>query len=320
MARRFFLLLGILSVLLVPCMLQAQTAADCDFDRSGSVDFPDFLAFVGAYGSIQIKYDLDGSGTVEFPDFLIFVRFYGQAVWQGPEKEITVNLPGGATMEMVYVPSGTYAMGSPDTELWRDSDEGPQHEVTISNGFYLGKSEVTQAQWQAVMGSNPSFYQGANRPVEMVSWYDVHGFIHRLNVAAGDSLYGLPTEAEWEYACRAGTTTWWSFGEDESKLRDYVWYKGDGSPPGTKEVGMKEPNAWGLYDMHGNVWEWCQDWYGPYPSGPQTDPQGPVWGAIRVVRGGGFYDDSRRVRSANRFSNAPSNRDVVGCRMLRRAE
>jgi len=231
---------------------------------------------------------------------------------------IIVDLPGGAAMAFVWIEPGTFTMGSPSSEPGRYLIEGPQHEVTISQGFYLGKYEITQGQWESVMGRNPSYYSGANRPVEQVSWYDVHTFIHALNEAGGDSLYRLPTEAEWEYVCRAGTTTRWSFGDDESLLGEYAWYSGNNSPSGTKDVGTKRPNPWGLHDMHGNVYEWMQDWYGDYSSDSQTDPTGPATDSYRVSRGGGFYGLAQNVRSALRYYARPSTRyNVLGARLLR---
>ena len=157
--------------------------------------------------------------------------------------------------------------------------------------------------------------------MEQVSWNDLQAFIQRLNEAAGEALYRLPTEAEWEYTARAGTTTRWSFGDDESQLGDYAWYSGNNSPSGTKEVGTKRPNPWGLYDMHGNVWEWCQDWWGEnyYSSSPSVDPIGPATGEARVLRGGGYFNIAQRVRSADRGMGRPSDRPYGGrgARLLR---
>ena len=148
----------------------------------------------------------------------------------------------------------------------------------------------------------------------------MQAFITALNTAAGSDVYRLPTEAEWEYACRAGTTTRWSFGDDENQLGDYAWYDGNNSPDGTKEVGKKKPNPWGLFDMHGNVWEWCQDRYGSYSSGAQVDPTGSSSGSARVLRGGDFYSGAQAARSANRDSYSPGSRyDFLGFRLLRRA-
>jgi len=241
-------------------------------------------------------------------------------------EEITVDLPGGATMDFVWIEPGTFTMGSPDSEEGRDSDEGPQHEVTISQGFWLGTFEITQAQWESVMGTRP--WEGKSNvqsnplhPAVHISWDDTQTFIQRLNEAAGEGLYRLPTEAEWEYAVRAGTTTRWSFGDDESQLGDYAWYFGnawDVGLPWAQPVGAKLPNAWGLYDMHVNVWELVQDWYGSYSSEAVIDPQGSTSGSLRVHRGGGFNTDARFLRSAERSAAAPSSRfNSLGARLLR---
>jgi formylglycine-generating enzyme required for sulfatase activity len=231
---------------------------------------------------------------------------------------LTVYLPGDATMEFVWIEPGAFTMGSPASEPERDTDEGPTHEVTISRGYWLGKHEVTQAQWEAVMGSNPSSYNGANRPVQYITWSELQTFIGELNSAAGAVLYRLPTEAEWEYACRAGTTTRWSYGDEESALTNYAWHRDNNGPSGTKDVGTKEPNPWGLYDMHGNVYEWCGDWFGGYPGSAQTDPTGPASGSYRVARGGAFDSAPRSTRSANRNPSAASDRhSTIGARLLR---
>ena len=224
------------------------------------------------------------------------------------------------SMEFVWIEPGTFWMGSPDSEKGRDSNEGPVHEVEISKGFWLGKYEVTVGEWGLVMGSEGSVDD--NRfPKTDISWDDVQEFIGLLNDAAGDSLYRLPTEAEWEYACRAGTSprSRWSFGDDEDQLGDYAWYYGNSSNA-VKEVGGKLPNAWGLYDMHGNVYEWVQDWYGSdyYNSSPRVDPLGPSTGSYRVGRGGYFYDYARHVQSAIRNYYSPVNRHYsIGVRLVR---
>ena len=231
------------------------------------------------------------------------------------------SLPGGASMEFVWVPAGRFRMGSPSGESGRASDEGPLHEVEISRGFWLGKYEVTQGEWASVMGRNPSFYKGdSRRPVERVSWDDVQRFIGKLNAASGWALYRLPSEAEWEYACRAGRGTRWSFGDAEGRLGAYAWYGGNNSPSGTKVVGRKKPNGWGLYDMHGNVYEWVQDWYdgGYYNSSPRVAPPGPSSGSSRVARGGSFSNSARILRSAYRRHLSPgSHGRHFGVRLLR---
>ncbi|MBI2503038.1 MAG: formylglycine-generating enzyme family protein [Candidatus Latescibacteria bacterium] len=235
-------------------------------------------------------------------------------------EEITADLPGGAQMEFAGIEPGTFTMG--------DAESGyAPHQVTISKGFYLGRYEITQEQWKAVMGTSPwsvdsSVRENPNHPAVYISWNDVQAFIHKLNQAAGDSLYRLPSEAEWEYACRAGTTTRWSFGDDESQLKDYAWYEENANREGLVDahaVGTKLPNPWGLYDMHGNLWEWVQDWYGIPSSGAQIDPQGPSSGKAGLLRGGSFFREARALRSASRTSAGPHDNkgNVVGARLLR---
>ena len=212
---------------------------------------------------------------------------------------------------MIFIPPGTFMMGSPTTEVDRYYDESPQMAVTISRGFWMGQHAVTQQEYQAVVGNNPSYFTGdSNRPVEMVSWNDATNYCGDLtqqDLAAGripaGSGYRLPTEAEREYACRAWTSTRFSYGDDPgyTNLTDYAWYSAN-SGGTTHPVGQKLPNPWGLVDMHGNVWEWCQDWYGPYPGGTVIDPQGPATGANRVIRGGSWYDPPANCRSARRSS------------------
>ena len=213
-----------------------------------------------------------------------------------------VDLDGGVMLEMVWCPPGSFMMGSPEGEKGRDDDE-TQHEVTLTKGFWLGKYEVTQEQWDRVMGSNPSNFRGAKNPVGEVSWDDVQGFIEKLN-AKGAGGFRLPTEAEWEYACRAGSTTAYCFGDDEQGLYSYAWYR-DNSGYEEHPVGGKKPNAWGIHDMHGNLWEWCQDWYGKYPSGSVTDPGGPASGSCRVLRGGSWSYYPASCRSAIRLRVNP---------------
>jgi formylglycine-generating enzyme required for sulfatase activity len=213
-------------------------------------------------------------------------------------------------MEFVLISPGTFTMGSGDGDKRASRNEKPAHQVRISKPFYLGKYEVSQAQWEAVMGNNPSNFKGRSNPVEMVSWDNVQEFINRLNKQEGHNSYRLPTEAEWEYAARAGTTGVYSFGDDAGSLGQYAWWYGN-SGDKTHPVGQKQPNAWGLYDMHGNVWEWVQDWYGEnyYSSSPSTDPKGPPSGSHRVLRGAGWSDYyAEYCRSAIRRSTTPVSR------------
>jgi formylglycine-generating enzyme required for sulfatase activity len=199
-------------------------------------------------------------------------------------------------------------MGSPESENGRNDDED-QHEVKIMKLFYTGKYEVTQEQWEVVMGSNPSASKGAKLSVTNVSWLDCKEFIKKLN-AKTNGGYRLPTESEWEYACRAGTTTAFSFG-DAITPKDANY--GDSKIGKPVRVGSYKPNAFGLYDMHGNVDEWCEDWYEDYPAGAVTDPKGPATAESRVYRGGSFHDGVSGVRASNRAnSGTPSYRKGAG--------
>jgi len=214
-------------------------------------------------------------------------------------------------MEFVLIPAGTYSMGAPCARQGR--------QVTISQPFYLGKYLVTQAQWLAIMGTNPSRFPGEDRPVESVSWDDVQVFIRMLNAREGSNKYRLPTEAEWEYAARAGATTAYCFGSDARLLDAYAWYAANARGT-THPVGQRQPNAWGLYDMHGNVWEWVQDWYGTYPEAPARDPQGPSTGSHRLRRGGGWHSDARECSAAYRSTiKAGDCYSTLGFRLLRTA-
>jgi formylglycine-generating enzyme required for sulfatase activity len=204
----------------------------------------------------------------------------------------------GMTFNLIL--PGTYTMGSPEVESGHSGDE-IQHQVTLTQPFYLQTTEVTQGQWEAVMGNNPSYFTdcGNDCPVEQVSWEDAQDFIAALN-DLGEGTYRLPTEAEWEYAARAGSTTAFANGDFSLNNLDAMgWYDGN-SGDTTHTVAQKQPNAWGLYDMHGNVLEWCQDRYGNYPSGSVTDPQGPSSGSARVVRGGCWGSHAEYCSSANR--------------------
>ena len=210
-------------------------------------------------------------------------------------------------MELVLIPAGTFRIGSKQG----DDDERPVHEVRLTQPFYLGVTEVTNAQWKAVMGEVPSHWQDDDRPVERVSWNDAVAFCRKLSAlpaerAAGRE-YRLPTEAEWEYACRAGSKTAYSFGDDEWSLGEHGWFDGN-SDGQTHPVARKKPNAWGLHDMHGNVWEWCSDWYGEYPAGATTDPAGPAGGSSRVFRGGCWLSTAGGCRSACRVRCVPGSR------------
>ena len=237
-------------------------------------------------------------------------------ITQGADNKTFTN---SIDMEFVLITAGEFDMGSQSNEKGRNDNEGPVHHVKISNVFYMGKYVVTQKQWRDVMGNNPSFFKGDNLPVEQVLWNDAMEFIKKLNEKEGGNKYRLPTEAEWEYAARAGTTTRYSFGDNESKLGDYAWYDAN-SGSKTHDVGQKNPNPWGLYDMHGNVWEWVQDIYHNSYSGAPED--GTSWesggGFDRVLRGAAWDWPVGGCQSAFRGYAGPTGRSSsIGFRLLR---
>ena len=225
----------------------------------------------------------------------------------------TENLPNGVTLEMVGLPAGQFLMGSPDSDPDAQSDEKPQHQVKV-NSFAIGKYPITQAQYQAVMGNNPSHFENnPQNPVEKVSWHNAQAFCQKLSQITGKT-YRLPTEAEWEYACRAGTTTRYYFGDNNNQLGDYAWYR-ENSNGTTHPVGQKKPNAWGLHDMSGNVWEWCEDdWHDSYAGAPDD---GTAWidndnrsQSRKCLRGGSWIISPLNCRSANRYRNYPDDHYV----------
>ena len=270
----------------------------------------DLVAFVERYGAVAPDLARQATGMLE--------RREAEAQVAGMEH---VRIPAGSSwrnpqgMEFAWVPAGGFVMGSPESEEGRDDDED-QHYVRISRGYWLGKHEVTQGEWNAVMGTNPSRFKrcGSRCPVEQVSWNDVQEFIRRLNERESGSgyVYRLPTEAEWEYAARAGTA-----GARYGELDEIAWH-GFNSGRETHPVGMKRANGWGLHDMLGNVWEWTEDWYGRYPWGAVTDPEGPSIGSGRVRRGGGWSNGADFVRFADRNLISPSDRyTYIGFRLVR---
>ncbi|MDR1086575.1 MAG: formylglycine-generating enzyme family protein [Deltaproteobacteria bacterium] len=236
---------------------------------------------------------------------IFFLGAGGPAALAAAESAYTNSIG----VEFVLIPSGSFMMGADKNFEDASDDETPRHRVTISQPIYLGKYEVTQGEWVKVMGSNPSRFKGRSNPVENVSWDDAIEFIRRLNQKEGHSRYRLPTEAEWEYAARAGSTSVYSFGEDAGQLGLYAWYDGN-SGRSTQPVGQKEPNAWGLYDIHGNVYEWVNDWYEEnyYRSSPGTNHAWPSSGFLRVLRGGSWNSSTRDCRSAYRSSGTPGSR------------
>lgn len=235
-------------------------------------------------------------------------------------------------MEFSFIPAGQFIMGSPETEKDRSSDEGPRRAVTIAKGFWMGRYEVTQGQYEAVMGTNPSGFKdcGPDCPVETVSWNDAKEFIRRLNLRNDGYIYSLPTEAEWEYAARAGTTTAFAFGDSlsSSQANFNGNYPYGNAPKGpylgkTVKVGSYRPNAWGLYDMHGNVWEWVEDWYTDSYTGLPTDGSANLTVGkreYRVLRGGSWVYGGVNVRSAYRLTYNPTERiNNLGFRLVARS-
>ena len=240
------------------------------------------------------KADDSHDSSVTRPDWASDYGTDGHGTW----ASLAVD---GVPIRFRYIQPGRFTMGSPPDEAGR-RDEA-QHQVTLTQGYWLAETPTTQAVWQAVMGNNPSLFKGdPQRPVEQVSWDDTQEFLRRLNARMPSLQARLPTEAEWEYAARAGTT-----GARYGDLDAIAWHRGNSNRT-THPVGRKRPNAWGLYDMIGNVWEWCGDWYGNYPSGAVTDPAGPGSGSGRGLRGGSWRDDAAVCRAAFRGWDGPGYR------------
>jgi uncharacterized repeat protein (TIGR02543 family) len=291
------------------------TKTDCDFD--------------GWYtDNGTFRYRFDFNNTPITTDIIL----YAEWVDDDPGSEFPL-------VEMVQIRSGSFTMG--DDSGTGESDERPAHRVTVS-AFKMGRYEVTQEQFEDVMGYNPSWFDSSpadgeeqgERPVERVSWLDAVNFCNALSEIEGRTKvytidgstvtmdrnangYRLPTEAEWEYACRAGTTTQYSFGDDDTSIEEYAWIR-ENSGSKTHEVGIKKPNPWGLYDMHGNVWEWCWDWYDDmyYQGSPDTNPEGAASGSDRAVRGGSWGNLSAYARSADRVNSSFGNSSNLGFRII----
>jgi formylglycine-generating enzyme required for sulfatase activity len=227
------------------------------------------------------------------------------------EDSVTVHLPGDVTIRFKRIPAGSFIMGSPAEERDREGVEGPEHKVTISQPFYIGIHEVTHEQWKAVNGEIRQYagFDGSNYDVPMMttSWQECQDFIGKLN-QLGLGTFRMPTEAEWEYSARAGSTSRFYWGEDRdyTAIDEYAWFDENAEGEG-HTVGEKKPNAWGLYDMAGNVWEWCSDWFAEYSRDDQVDPKGPPTGEAKVFRGGEWFNPPQNCRSAYRGKFAPNN-------------
>jgi formylglycine-generating enzyme required for sulfatase activity len=226
-------------------------------------------------------------------------------------------------INFIFIQSGCYQMGNDKKPTERTVGETPSHRVCIDKPFFIGETEVTQKQWQDVMGNNPSKNKVEDKPVDRVSWDDVQEFIKKLNAKEGGNYFRLPTEAEWEYAARAGNDTDYSFGDNPKSLPQFAWFGNLGYKGSPHEVAQKDPNEWGLYDMHGNVWEWVQDWYDGsyYSNSPANNPTGPETGKYKVYRGGSFIGKATNLRSSVRFSALPMSRTHdVGFRLARQVD
>jgi len=280
--------------------------------------------------------------TKEAMSFLLFTLEqapFGPMVFRDERKNKAVSSP-----DMIWLPGGTFTMGSP--EGFGEDREHPAHEVTLSH-YAVGQHPVTVGEFRRFVAAtgyrteaeegdgayvydkkgdwnqkedaswlNPYLSQDDTHPVVCISWNDAHAYCRWLSDQTGQT-YGLLTEAQWEHACRAGSDAAYSFGDDAEKLGAYAWYI-DNAGDGTRPVGEKRPNGWHLYDMHGNIWEWCSDWYGDYPGEVEQDPNGPESGSNRVVRGGSWYYDADYCRSAYRYGLEPSDRrGILGFRLSR---
>ncbi len=277
----------------------------------------------------RIRYDAAGDALLEMSlkeRLRIKQAFFPMTAEQATEVQdaaakawgLPLEITNSIGMKLRLIPPGEFMMGSPETEKGRWVDEGPQHPIRITKPFYMGVFPVTQAEYERVMGTNPSRFKGSKgilgflvdsgdrgRPVECVSWEDAVAFCLALSRQLGKA-YRLPTEAEWEYACRAGSNMKWCFGDDDSLLREYAWYS-ENANYRTHRVGQKKPNPWGLYDVHGNVWEWCADWYKThyYAMSPIDNPTGPDAGSYRGFRGGGWHCQASRCRASCRYGRPP---------------
>lgn len=301
-----------------------------DFNNDGTVDSTEqnpkpTIQDTGVYDVKLTVYSASGFNSITKNDCINVTS----------ANSATINLPGNVPLEMVWIPAGTFMMGRYANEQDSQSNESPQHQVTIASGFWMGKYEVTKAQWNAVMNTTPWSGLGyvitePNSPAVFVSWNDAQSFVAALNThitdtGQGAATFHLPSEAQWEYACRAGTTTRFYWGNDSTytDIGNFAWWSGNAWSANERYahvVGLKVPNAWGLYDMTGNAWEWCEDWYHSNYTGAPTD--GSAWvspaGSLRVGRGGSWFNVAHNCRSAQRSNNTPWNvSNILGFRLAR---
>jgi formylglycine-generating enzyme required for sulfatase activity len=339
-----FLFLLCLAVWAAGPRVSAQTPPELDIQLYAGLTI---TGAVGTVYSIEYVTDLAQTNNASAWHCLEFLQLPANPyLWTDKSSPATGRrfyraVEFAAPTNMAFIPPGTFRMGSPTDEVGRRDWDGPQIAVTISRGFWMGKYEVTQGEYLAVKGINPSWFKGIrkdwdsgtnidygidlNRPVEDVTWVAVTNYCDKVTQqerVAGripaNCVYRLPTEAEWEYACRAWTSTRYSYGDDPgyTNLTNYAWYDAN-SGGRTHPVGQKLPNPWGLYDMHGNVWEWCQDWFDLYPGGIALDPEGPTEPWNRVIRNGSWRNPATYIRSANRDNDGPeSTINDVGFRMV----
>ncbi len=251
--------------------------------------------------------------------FALFAIAYGA---DRPENAVRKTITNTLGMKLVWIEPGKFVMGSGEQEKGREEDESPKHKVVLTKGFYLASTEVTQQQWEKLMGpgpwaSNRNIAKGEKLPAVLMTWVEAVAFCHKLSEKEGRK-YRLPTEAEWEYACRAKTSTWFYWGNKYDER--YAWSSKNGERS-MHEVAARLPNAWGLFDMGGNVWEWCSDWHGQYPTNEVTDPNGPATGEKRVIRSGSYSNSSWDCRSAERGFVPPNARaGIIGLRVVREAD
>ncbi len=228
---------------------------------------------------------------------------------------IKLSIKPNLDIDFSWVPAGEFMMGTAENEQWHEQEESPKHLVSFDKGFYIGKYSVTAEQWNAIMADSRQF-ENLNTPVVMVDWYQARDFAEKLTARIDGWKFSLPTEAQWEYACRAGSDTLFSNGNTEEDLAKTAWYVAN-SGGRAHCVGGKEPNKWGLYDMIGNVFEWCNDWEGGYSSQPQNSPTGAAGGEKKILRGGCFKCPPQFCRSANRYSALPDNKNTnIGFRLV----